>query len=151
MTVQQTSVDVYRKGLDSGLIKNLAAEVFALIMEYGPISSRMVHQRYCDQIQQRDTRSVCPRISELKDLGVIEQSHVEPCQVTGNKAIYWRIAMACPAHIQKPKKKLSNKDAVKKLLHTIYDIESLLNNPEAEVTRQKIKDIIAEGLHDAGV
>lgn len=150
MTVQQTSKDVYRQAMNTGLIKNLASEVFALILEYQPVTSRMVHELYCQQIQKRDTRSICPRVTELSQMGVIVLDHVGKCGVTNAKSQYWRVANACPDDLRKPKK-ITPKEATKKLLHTIYDIESLLNNPEAEVTRQKIKDIIAEGLHDAGV
>lgn len=151
MTVQETSKEAFKHGMDSGLIKGLTSEIFAIILEYGPLTQAMGHERYCSLISKRTLRSVCPRFSELKDMGVIEQDRVDECQITGRKAIYWKVVTSCPANIKKPKKKMSNKDAVKKLLHTIYDIESLLNNPEAEVTRTKLKDIISQGLSDAGM
>lgn len=150
MPVTETSKEAYNKAMHSGFIKNLAAEVFAIIMEYGPMTSAMVHQTYCQQIQKRDTRSICPRVTELQQMKVIVEDSVSECLVTGSNAIHWKVATSI-GDIKKPKKKMTNKEAVKKLLKGMYDIQVMVTDPKSECTRSNIIKIIDDCLEDGKI
>lgn len=145
MPVQQTSVEAYNEAMDSGLIKNIAANVFAIILEYGPLTQAMGRERYCQLFSERSIRAVGPRFTELKDMGVIVPSHTEECQITGRNAIHWKVATSC-GEIKRPTKKITNKEAVKKLLLCMYKIEAMVKDSESECTRSNIIKIIDDCL-----
>ena len=148
MTVRETSRKVYHEALQSGLIKSIAADVFRIILEHQPLTSAMVHKIYKDTVKMSSLRSVCPRLTELSQMGVIVEDRVDQCEVTKRGATYWKVAMQCPEHIQKPAKKVSNKEAVKILLKAFHDVLVLVDNPEAKVTRGKIKQMINQGMEN---
>lgn len=81
---QQTSLEAFEQ-IQKGL-NNSRRIVFDGLKRAGKATNAMIADRL-----QLPINCITPRMKELRDLGLVEESHREKCLVTKNNAIWWKI------------------------------------------------------------
>jgi hypothetical protein len=96
MPVRGTSVERFREMRESGELSDDQEQVFEWLLEYlegheNPPTSRELHQWLAvdkgnSRAQLEGPNLVKPRLTELKEKGLVEEEEKRECSVTGNKA-----------------------------------------------------------------
>jgi hypothetical protein len=102
--MRQTSIEAYNKIKQDGLLSKRRLQVYDVVYAKGPLT--VVE---CCKILSNtmDTRSISPRFTELRNLGVFSEIGVRQCSVTGRNVILWDVTSLLPV---KPKKRMTLKE-----------------------------------------
>lgn len=82
--IQQTSLESYKEVMEN--LGERQIEVYQALKRMGQATNAMISRYLILPIN-----CITPRIFELRKLGFVAISRIDFCQVTGRKAIYWRI------------------------------------------------------------
>ena len=124
--IQSTSIEIYNKIKNNGLINEMQFKIYDTIYHNGPITSNevfMIHQMETNQ---------SGRFTELSQMGVIHEAEKRKCGITGNTAIAWGTTNSLP-----DKKKIQKHSDKNKALNMIVAIGKVL--PEKH--RPELRDI----------
>ncbi len=100
--IRPTSIEVYRRIKEEGLLSQLRFEVYEILYKYGPLTAGECWSGF---FSNRQRSSISARMSELETRGVIYQQAERICGLTGNKAIAWATTDSLPADPTPAKKK----------------------------------------------
>lgn len=91
MTIRQTSIDVYTKIKSEGLLSRMRWLAYEALYLNGPLTGKEL-----DQLLGTD--SAHKRLSELKTLGVIDDSgeRIRACRISGENVIEWDVTTNLP-------------------------------------------------------
>lgn len=101
METRDTSLEVYRKIREGGLLSERRLQVYEVLFHHGPITAGEVWYFHLQDRAQID--SVRPRMAELEELGVIESCGERKCSYTGNVCLMWRTTGKLPGERAKRK------------------------------------------------
>lgn len=88
MSVAETSLDSYIQNIESGLIGERQSMVLEKIRLL-PKLTAMEYSKFC--FCKSDPNFIRPRITELKDMGLIRCVGKRKCQVTNRNAMVWEV------------------------------------------------------------
>jgi predicted Zn-ribbon and HTH transcriptional regulator len=106
--VRDTSMEIYLKILNNGLIGKKQQEVFKILFKYGPLTGAEVANMMAVLNQKSNvSETVRNRLNELKAMGIVTELPKAPCPVTGNTVYRYDVTSKLPV---KPPRKLSKKE-----------------------------------------
>lgn len=91
--IRKTSVEVYRRIQEEGLLSKLRFEVYSILYKYGPLTAGECWSGF---FPNRQRSSISARMSELEARGVVFQQSERICALTKNKAIAWATTDSLP-------------------------------------------------------
>jgi hypothetical protein len=89
-----TSEEAYRQIRDEGLLSKTRFLVYEYLRFNGPATGQEIND--CLSGTSGGVKGYHKRLSELRDLGVVEEYAIRKCRVTGRQAIAWRVTDAIP-------------------------------------------------------
>lgn len=119
--MRQTSIDVYYQIKDNGLLSKLRLKTYSLLVEHGAMTANelmAVAKRENPTWGYQAVDSLTKRLSELRDLGCINEIGVVDCSITNRKCIKWDINGQLPNKYEKP---LTNKEKLNLVAQYIKD------------------------------
>lgn len=125
--MRQTSIDAYNKIKNDGLLSRARFQVYDILFNYGPLTAGEVFE-----IGQRQSfghllvkGSICARITELFESGVVAEVGVKNCRFTGHSATLWDVTDKTPIPLKRPVSRLKEAE---NLLKEIYENPQDLEN-----------------------
>lgn len=98
---RRTSIDVYNKIKEDGLLSKLRFEVYEILFKYGPLTQ----MELCKKTNGvRQDRTYMPRFAELKNMGVLEDIGTKECSITGREVLLWDVTNRLPVKFEKPQR-----------------------------------------------
>jgi hypothetical protein len=87
---RETSALSFYNAVNSGLVNTLQRYVWATLRVLGPPSTiSEIHRHMRNEGSLADSRSVSPRLAELRDLGVVRECGERECRITGQTCLTW--------------------------------------------------------------
>lgn len=113
-----TSIETYRKIRDQGLLSKKRLNVYEILVENGSLTGGELASLYKHVFNDaaRHSESIRNRLTELRDLGVIEEQGVRPCSISGRKSIVWAYNGKFPRRISEKQRLKKQITAAKKRL-----------------------------------
>ena len=99
---RQTSLEAFQKIKDEGLLGKQASEIYGVLFESGPLTTRQVHERVSETI--RDIGQVSTGISKLVQKGVLRDCGTTKCATTGFEVTQWDVTDRLPIKVEKPQR-----------------------------------------------
>lgn len=97
MPVRKTSIDVFRQIEAEGLLSARRMEVYRILFEHGPMTTNEVFQHARLHGNPNYRHNSHARMSELRELGVVEELGTKECSATGRTAILWDVTDSLPS------------------------------------------------------
>lgn len=97
---RETSKEAYTKIKDSGLLSKRKWQVYDHVFVHGPVIARDVWKKIAPETS---TGSICTRLSELREMGVVKEVGTKVDQATGMTVIEWDVTANLPRKLQKKK------------------------------------------------
>lgn len=103
--VRETSIEIYNKIKETGVLSRRRFEVYGVLFENGPLTGGqvkkiLVSKQYVNGVSE----TVRNRITELVKMGAVKELGSVPCPVTGNTSILFDVTANYPKKIKtKPK------------------------------------------------
>ncbi len=91
--MRRTSIEVYRRIRDQGLISRQQLRVYDVLFEHGPMTGSEVNRALL-------SKSAHKRLSELLALGVAQETGLRACSVTGERVTGWDVTDALPGNVE---------------------------------------------------
>lgn len=102
--VRKTSLDTYHKIESEGLLSQRRWQVYKTLYKIGPATGTqialIVKKEFGGWGQSETIRN---RLTELRDLGVVDEITEAPCPETGNTVIWWATNDNTPVKVKKNK------------------------------------------------
>lgn len=92
---RRTSIAVYHRIEEEGLLSKARWRVYAYLYECGPCTAGEIAEGI-DYIRN----NTCARLKELIDRGVVEEIGERPCRTTGNNVILYDVTDQLPVNPQ---------------------------------------------------
>ncbi len=135
---RQTSIDAYNDAENSGLLSKVRAEVLYIIAHHGPMTANEAFKllaRQHNEAQHLDRVSRAgqfTRLTELRDMNLIDELGTKVCTVTGRKVLLWGMS---GRPIQRFERKHSR---VKELEQEIARLESEIRRLRRLIPQQEL-------------
>lgn len=115
---RDTSIDIYYKIKEEGLLSKLRFEVYDVIFfSLDGLTANEVYHKIKSSKNFDINDSYHQRLSELKRLGVIESKHKRICSITRRMVYVWKIT-----------NKLPKKDKAESITSQIINIDNKIKN-----------------------
>lgn len=102
--IRETSIEVYNKIKDDGLLSRRRFEVYEILFKHGPLTGneivRVARRKYPDANQT----GFNARLSELKRMEVIVEVGEKPDDVSGYRCYLWDVTNKIPKDLPKIKR-----------------------------------------------
>jgi len=98
--VRDTSIEVYHKIKENGLLQTVEFAVYEAIFFHGPLTIKEA----CRLLPDWPETSVSPTFARLKKRGSIKEIEKRPCRITGNTAYSCEVTKNLPLKLEKPKR-----------------------------------------------
>lgn len=106
--MRKTSIDVYHKIKENGLLSKMRWEVYDCLYQHGPLSQNETSYK----LRGRLDWGINPRFSELEKMGAIEAVGERSDRYTNNNVLIWDVTDSIPIKLEK-NKYITPKDAYK--------------------------------------
>lgn len=104
--MRQTSIETYHQIRDEGLLSKMRFRAYELIYKYGPLTASEIEAKDKELFpSNRPNSFLHQRLSELRDIGVIQEVSERNCRITGRIAIEWDANNKLPSSLEKKKTK----------------------------------------------
>jgi len=133
--VRQTSIDVYLKIKENGLLPKMQSVIFERLYNHGPMTAAECMQDLHLPSNQSG------RFTELRKKGVIQEIGKRHCTVTGHKVIEWDVTDRLPARKPEASKPDKRKEAIRIIEH--LSSTAMINGAQLSEL-DKVKQIIKE-------
>lgn len=113
--IRNTSIDVYNKIKDNGLLSKRRLEVYDVVFNNGPLTSAeafhiMVNTQVTPGAFIPQLRA---RFTELREMGCLSELGTKKCTVSGNESILWDVTCDLPRYLPKVLSKKEKKKAIR--------------------------------------
>lgn len=129
--IRDTSIEVYNRIKEEGLLSLRRQQVYSVLFEHGPLTgaqtAKIVKEFYGSWGHSETIRN---RLTELRDLGCVKELDKKPCPINGNVVIVWDVTSKIPVET---KKKESNAQKIKRLESTIEELNKKIKYLEQEL------------------
>lgn len=103
--VRKTSIEAYNQIKNNGLLSERRMQVYDLLYKYGPLTALQVIDHFRRTlINFSSTGNLSTRLSELRDMGVVEELGTTKCPIGGRNVILWDVTDRLPVKVEKKKK-----------------------------------------------
>jgi hypothetical protein len=117
--VRNTSQQAYNNLVANKVLPKRRREAYAYLYINGPCTAMQVEQG-------AGSRHINKRLSELRDMGVIEELGETTCPITGKQAILWDVtALVFPRTLQKAPVRVTRKQLEQQLRDALSRIAEL--------------------------
>lgn len=99
---RDTSIEAYHIIQENGLLKKLKWQVYDYVYHNGPCTGKQVDMALSSPTQNSGVFST--RLSELRDMGVMEEVGKIKCHITGHSVILWDVTSSLPVKVRKESK-----------------------------------------------
>lgn len=135
--IRETSIEAYRDLIDRDVLGKRQAEVLEAMIKAngieGAITANELYTGYLNRSGLTNS-NIRARLTELRDMGSIEERAKRNCHITGQKVLTWHFTGAKPQKINR-----ISKDQRK---HIIKDfMASMLNEAKAQGRNKAVQDI----------
>lgn len=108
--VRDTSIEIYRKITDEGLLSKKRMQVYDIIYNHGPMTGSQVAAKYkLMHSSAKHSESIRNRITELVKQKVVKEVDTKECPVTGNNVLWFDVTANLPVKIPKKKTRSQQK------------------------------------------
>jgi hypothetical protein len=111
MSTRQTSIDVYNRIKNEGLLSKRRWQVYATLYNNESLTQNEVWKEL-NRFSAIAMHSISPRFAELKDRGVIVEAGERVCTVSGEKCIIWTTTDNLPVQ---PVRRVTSKQIIAQL------------------------------------
>jgi hypothetical protein len=101
--IRRTSIEVYRKIKEQGLLSKKRAEIYFVLFPHGPMTGNEIF-RMIKGVSRIVHANIHSRLNEMEKLGVAERIGTRTCTVTGNNVDLWDVTDDLPKKVKKPKR-----------------------------------------------
>lgn len=116
--IRDTSIEVYHKIKDEGLLSKLRFEVYSTLFEHGPLTQ----METCRKIRgPRQDRSYMPRFAELERMGVVRTIGERACRITQRNVLLWDVTKNLPAPLERRE---TSKQKIQRLTQEIAELKA---------------------------
>jgi len=135
MNVRSTSIDAYKKVVDSGLLSKKLIQAFTIIYRFGPITSREANAFYVSAYKaENNLNQFRALLTHLQNMDVIQTIEKVQCPISKMTVYNFDITGRLP--VKEPK--VSLKDKKTNLLKTVDALTPWVG----DLGRQYVNDII---------
>lgn len=103
-SMRDTSIAAYNQIKEEGLLSKRRLEVYSVLFHNGPLTCGEVWRDHF-KIRGVSQNSINPRLSELRNAGVLIETGERSCRVTGKTCITWDVTSKLPVETVKKKEK----------------------------------------------
>lgn len=130
--MRQTSIEVFHKIEQNGVLSKRRMEVYSILFQNGPLTATECWEIVKDNRNEGKTHQngITPRFSELLRMNAIYIVEERPCTITGEKCISWDVTNGLPISLEKKK---SKDQIIKELRQEIESLKSLLKHQQLEL------------------
>lgn len=107
MSYLKTAIAAYNDIKENGLLKGLQLDVYNIICHKPNLTIREICKVMIEQYPKIQDRSVCARVVECRDKGIVAQGPNRKCSISGREVATWVSTCKMP--------KATKRDAVQKL------------------------------------
>jgi len=141
MNIRDTSVDAYKKVVNSGLLSIKLVQAFTIIYRFGPMTSRKANQRFVEIYKTEDNlNQFRALLTHLQNMDVIHTIGKVECPISEMTVYQFDVTGRLPVK----EKKASLKDKKRDLLATVDRIIPWLSDfaiAEVELLKQQINNL----------
>jgi hypothetical protein len=120
MNVRETSLEVYKRINDEGLLSKMRLKVYNELYKHGPCTcGELMRAMRVDKLDRQG--NVWSRLCEMRDQGVVAEVDKRECTVTGNKQLVWATTNSLPD------KYIPRKTKKEKVDEIINDLKAIKN------------------------
>ena len=135
MNVRSTSIDAYKKVVDSGLLSTKLIQAFTIIYRFGPMTSREANKRFVETYRTEDNlNQFRALLTHLQNMDVITTIEKVVCPISKMTVYSFDITGRLP--VKEPKVTMKDKKA--NLLKTVDALTPWVG----DLGRQYVNDII---------
>ncbi len=133
--VRDTSIEIYLKILNEGLIGKKQIEVYEILWKYGPLTGSQV-ANWMDEFHQKSnvSETVRNRLNELRNMGIVTELPKAPCPVTGNTVYRYDVNSKLPI---KPPIRLTKKEKRASIKKLVIEIGKTVPMPQEKLDQLK--------------
>jgi uncharacterized protein YwgA len=115
--IRDTSIEVYHEIEANGLLSKKRLEVYKILYESGPLTGAQVSRMH-GNIYGANTVSetVRNRITELFDMGVVQEVSKGPCPITEREVIFWDVTKNLPVKVKRQTFKERKKEVMGEII-----------------------------------
>jgi len=135
MNVRDTSIDAYKKVVDSGLLSTKLIQAFTIIYRFGPMTSREANQKFVENfVVENNLNQFRALLTHLQNMDVIQTIEKVVCPISKMTVYNFDITGRLP--VKEPKVTMKDKKA--NLLKTVDALTPWVG----DLGRQYVDDII---------
>lgn len=101
--MRATSLQAYHQIRDEGLLSKTRFAVYEVLVLNGPLTMAQIH-KVLSGSRSVSGGTYTSRLSELREMGVIQVAKRITCPVTGRRAILWEATGDLPVRYEKPRR-----------------------------------------------
>lgn len=137
-----TSLEVYKKITDSGLLSKKRSQVYSIIYNGGIMSGSEVSKEYKKMYSASGySESIRNRITELVQQGVVEEVSTGECPITKNTVLLFRTTNNLPVKIPKKESKKNRVDNTLEAFRELYRKKASSSDEDWKKVADLIKQI----------
>jgi len=123
--VRETSVEVYNRITNQGLLPKKRIQVYKIIYQGGALTGSQIAQRYKQQYPTaQHSESIRNRITELVQQGVVDEVGTVECPITKNRVLQFKTNNSLPVKLTQ---KITKKQKISKALKEITELGLKMN------------------------
>ena len=135
MNVRDTSIDAYKKVVDSGLLSKQLIEAFTIIYRFGPMTSRQANQRFVAIYKtENNLNQFRALLTHLQNMGVITTTGKVVCPISKMTVYEFYVTGRLPVK----ERKVTMKEKKANLFKTVDALTPWVG----DLGRQYVDDII---------
>jgi hypothetical protein len=145
--MRNTSIQAYREIVESGSLSTRRLEVYDALFSHGPLKTREIWANFFKE-KEISQNSINPRLSELKEMGIVEEVGEKACSITGKNCILWDVTANLPKKLPKQKtrriqiKELEEENKkFKKMIHVAVNTLVSYKDDKSHRTIEEIRGI----------
>lgn len=121
--MRETSIETYHAIKENGLLSRMRFVVYECIYNHQPLTQSEAWSFLKISHGIKSGQNITPRFAELKNHGVITESGVRPCKITGRNCIEWQTTNNLPIKFERKTKD----QIIKELENEIISLKLQLN------------------------
>jgi hypothetical protein len=125
---RRTSIEAYHRIRDEGLLSKARFVVYERLYLHGPKTAGELFAGIPNAIVKG---SVCARLTELRDMGVVMEVGEAQCALTGQTAIVWDVTEFLPRKLDKAPKEATKPELIRAASNLLERALRGISSPKA--------------------
>ena len=142
---RSTSINAYHEIEANGLLSRRRWEAYKVLHHFGAMTSAELYEAAQKFYGQRFRDNYQPRLTEMRNLGVVREAGKRKCNVTGHEAIVWECTDDLPKRV--------DSDDTKKICYILWptghrDMKPMVFPTKNKAQEYKLKHEIGGNIHE---